>query len=444
MSKKILAGLFLTMFSISMASVLYASESEVLLKMLLKKGVITQSEYNEVMGELKGTDSIEKRVQAVEEKTGTLEKVTKEQQQWMHHEDKHIMHAEGPALKNGLSIAAGITMVGQGTSGNDDNPAPGEDVIDGNISADLEISAALGEHGDAFLAFKAGEGAGLEGDEIVSFWGVNAVAGPVSTVELTEAWYEHRFAEDMVSFTIGKLDLTNYYDGNEAANDETTQFLAGGFVNNIAIEFPDNSAAVNLTISPNELIGISVGAQSGDSDWEDITEDPFLIAEVDVRPRFGELQGNYRVYVWTNRTDHTELKDAAKDKESGSGYGISLDQQVTDFLSLFGRIGYQDKKVYEFDIAWSGGVALGGSVWGRDNDVLAIAYGEAILSDDNEDVLKAAGTNPGNEGHLEAYYSLMINEHVTVSPDIQVVTNASGDNDFQTVVIGAVRGQFTF
>jgi len=444
MIKKLMPCMLIAMFIISLASSSSASESEVLLKLLLKKGMITQTEYDEVVRELNDAESIDSRLDRAEKKTANLEIATEKQHQWAEHVDKHITHAEGPALVNGLSIAGGITMVGQGTSGNDENAATGEDVIDGNISVDLEISASLGEHGYAFIAFEAGEGTGLEGDEIASFWGVNADAGPGSTLELTEAWYEHKFANDTVSFTLGKLNLTNYFDGNEVANDETTQFLSGGFVNNIAIEFPGNSAAARLTITPNELIDISVGAQSGDSDWEDMFEGPFLIAEADVKLNFGELQGNYRAYIWTNRTNHTELKNTSNDKKHGSGFGVSIDQQVTDFLTIFGRIGYQDKKIYEFDIAWSGGLSLGGNLWGRDNDVLAIAYGEAILSDDNKDVLNTAGTNPGSEGHLEAYYSLVINEHVTISPDIQVVTNASGDDDFDTVLIGAVRGQITF
>lgn len=428
MIRNILMSMMLTLFVISTASFSYASEAGVILKMLLKKGMITQAEYDEVSGELGETEGIKKRVEAVEK-----------------HVDKHITHAEGPAVTDGLNIAAGITMVGQGTSGNDDNAAPGEDVIDASISADIEISKSLGEHGEGFIALEAGEGDGLEGDEIDSYLGVNADAtGSAASLSFTEAWYEHRFLNDMLTFTIGKLNMTNYFDGNEVANDETTQFLSGGFVNSIAIEFPANSSAARLTLSPIELLDITVGAQSGDSDWEDFAEKPFYMAEADIKPKFGELQGNYRIYVWTNTADHTEIADATSTKEDGSGYGISLDQQVTSFLTLFARWGHQSKKLYEIKSAWSGGLALGGSLWGRENDVVAAAYGQAILSDDKKDVLKAAGTNPGDEEHFEAYYNLLINEHVTISPDVQVVINAKGEDDFETVVIGALRGQFTF
>jgi carbohydrate-selective porin OprB len=425
MYKKIIIYLNLILFVISLESLSYASEAEVIMNMLLKKGIITQAEYDEVMKELSKTEPLKKRVEAVEK-----------------HVDKHITHAEGPAFADGLNIAGGITIVGQGTSGNDDNAAQGEDVIDGNISADLEISSKLGENGELFIALEAGDGTGFT-EELDTYWGFNADAGPDTTFDMTEAWYEHQFAGGMYTFTIGELDLTNYFDGNEVANDETTQFLADGFINDITVEFPAGPG-VRLTISPVEILDISLGAQS--DGWEDMDKKNFLIAEADIKPKIGGRQGNYRFYLWTNRGDHTDANDSTKTKENGSGFGISVDQQVLDFLTLFARLGIRDDDLteYEFDTAWSGGLALSGSLWGRDNDLLGVAYGQAILSDNQENALRAGGTNPGNEGHFETYYSLVINEHVTVSPDIQAVTNAKGDDDFETVVIGAVRGQFTF
>ncbi len=417
----------------------YASEAEILLKMLLKKGIVTQAEYDEVMEDLKSADSIESRVEAIENKT---DQVSRDHGDLITHIDKHITHAEGPAVIGGINVAAGITIVGQGTSGNDENTPPGDDAVDGNISADIELSGKLGEQGEAFMALETGDGTGLA-EELDAFWGFNADAGPSATVEITEAWYEHQFSEGLVTLTIGKLNLTNYFDVNEVANDETTQFLSDGFVNNITVEFVDGPA-LRLTASPSELIDISIAAQS--DGWDDLDEKNFLIAGANIKPKFGELQGNYRLYVWTNGSDHTDVNDATKTGERGTGYGISADQQILENLMLFARLGIRDDDLteYAFDTAWSGGLALTGSAWGRDNDVLGLAYGESILANHKEDALRAAGTTPGNEGHFEVYYSLALNEYVVISPDIQIITNAKGDNDYKTVVAGALRGQFTF
>ncbi len=68
----------------------------------------------------------------------------------------------------------------------------------------------------------------------------------------------------------------------------------------------------------------------------------------------------------------------------------------------------------------------------------------ANLSENYEDILDAAGIDAADEGHFEAYYSFAINENVVVSPDIQVVYNALGDDDYETVWIWGLRGQITF
>lgn len=425
-----------------MTSVSYGGEAEVIMKLLLQKGIITKAEYNEVMGELKGIVDIEEKVKQNEVKIDALAKQQHDQQEKITHVDKHIAHMEDVATRTvaGLNIAGGVTVVAQGSSGNDDNNAADGDVTDGSYSADLEISAPIADKGEAFLHVEAGEGTGLEGDEITSFWGVNGDAGDSSArLEVTEAWYEHRFMDDKLAFTVGKLDLSNYFDGNEVANNETVQFLSGGFVNNIAIEFPGNSGGTRLTLSPNELLDCSIAWQSGDGDWEDILDNSFYMAEVDVKPTFGELQGNYRFYGWTNQTDHTKISTSAGD-DAGWGVGVSLDQQLTEAVTFFARLGYQDEDLYNFDIAWSAGFSVAGSLWDRENDAFGIAYGMALLSDDFENTLP----NPEDEDHFEAYYSFYVNEHLAITPDIQVMNNASGDGDFDTVWLGAVRGQLTF
>ncbi len=294
-------------------------------------------------------------------------------------------------------------------------------------------------------ASEYGRGDGLEGDEIASFWGVNADAtGDSSSLSVTEAWYEHMYMNDMVAFTIGKLDLSNYFDGNEVANDETTQFLSGGFVNDITIDFPDNSAGLRVTVSPMEMLDVSLGIQS--EEWEDLDEENFIIAEADVKLKFGELQGNYRFYIWHNRNELTDASDAGNTNEEGTGFGTSIDQQVVDFLTLFARLGFRNDDIveYQYDAAWSLGGAVSGSLWGRDDDVAGAAFGQAILASSYKDTLDDAGTDSGNESHYEMYYNLVLNDHVTISPDIQIVMNAEGDDDYQTVWIGAIRGQFTF
>jgi hypothetical protein len=335
----------------------------------------------------------------------------------------------------GLSIGAGITMVGQGTAGADG--AIGEDPIDGSISADIEIDSQLCEGSEAFLLIEAGAGGGIT-DELFCFWGVNDDAGDTgSFLELTEAWYEQRLFGERLAITVGKLDLSNYFDTSEYASDETAQFLSSGFVGNIAIDFPDNGPGIRLSASPSDYVSLGIGVQEGDADWEDITEHPFAIAEVDLHIVPG---GHYSMYGWLNGTDHVEFMDPASVDKSGWGAGLSMDQAILDWLGVFGRVGYRDGSVYEFDLAWSVGLGVSGGPWGRESDTFGVGWGMAHLSSD----YKASGlapVNTGDEGHLEAYYRIYVNEHLELTPNIQLITNALGDRDFGEAVAIALRAQ---
>ncbi|UCE71428.1 MAG: hypothetical protein JSU99_09070, partial [Nitrospiraceae bacterium] len=95
MVKKILLGLVLGFVIVALTSITYASEGEVVLKVLLKKGIITQAEYNDVMKELKGESSIDRRVEEVEKESSQLaeeqENIAEEHKAFAEHTDKHIV-----------------------------------------------------------------------------------------------------------------------------------------------------------------------------------------------------------------------------------------------------------------------------------------------------------------------------------------------------------------
>ncbi|RMD56099.1 MAG: hypothetical protein D6828_04180, partial [Nitrospirae bacterium] len=235
MCKKYLCVLFSLMLIFSFFNKVYASsESEILLKLLLKKGYITQEEYEEVLSELRGKKSVEKRVEEIEKRAEEMEKEHEEliQQYGTLSERYETMLKK---VIHNISIHGGITMITQGSMNNDDNLPVRDDATDATYSIDLELYAPLSEHSEAFMLIEAGDGEGLN-DEIPAFHGINddAFGEGENDLEITEAWYNHRWLDDHLIFTVGKIDLTNYFDANEVANDEHFQFISSGFVNNIA------------------------------------------------------------------------------------------------------------------------------------------------------------------------------------------------------------------
>ncbi len=361
------------------------------------------------------------------------------------------------ALK-GIEIEFSASGVVQGSVDNHKNRGipsdrDREDRVDGFLSADLAISKKIGDHGLAMVILSGAYGDGLD-PRVPSWWGINGDAEGEQRVYLKQLWYEHELFEEQLIFTLGKVDLTWYFDTNEAANCEVSQFLSPGFINSVAVEFPDdNGSGVRITVAPLDLVDISFGWGEGDADWNELGHRSFFIGEVGLHPQLTRLGGNYRLYGWFRRHHRDEgfvrwddQRKGISNSRNGWGLGFSLDQAVTPQITLFARLGYQDEKVYEFAWAWSLGAEVRGGYWCRETDALGIAYGMAMISDDYKAFQRFSGEPwfRKNESHLELYYRFQLNDHISISPDIQVLWNAQGDARFDPVTIIGVRGTLEF
>ncbi|MFA5315256.1 MAG: carbohydrate porin, partial [Candidatus Omnitrophota bacterium] len=156
------------------------------------------------------------------------------------------LHRQEPSaieIGRGLEIGAGATVIVQGTN-NANADGTKEDRADASYSADITLAKEFESiDGRAFVHLEAGPGDGLE-DNLTLYSNVNRDADNDNEVHLTEVWYEQGACHNRLALTFGKLDPTVYFDTNEAANDETTQFLGRIFRNNPTVEFPDNTLGV--------------------------------------------------------------------------------------------------------------------------------------------------------------------------------------------------------
>ena len=409
---------------------------------------------------LKRMGAMEARIKKLEAQLAQQENKTVEVEKIAHGAKRELSEfieykpGEGVEIKPaGLTIGAGATFVLQGTSNanGDDLAKNGEDVTDVSYSMDLEFEKTFGDYGLAFLHLESGDGAGVE-DELKVFSNVNRDADDSdNSVSVTEVFYEHYFKAVPLTLTFGKIDPTGYLDTNEYANDECTQFLGRVFRNSPVVEFPDdNAAGIRVAIEPVDFLGVELAVMDANADWEDAFDNMFFAGQLNFKPNLLERSGNYRVYGWLNDKDHIKWDDASKAKEESYGFGLSFDQEITDVLGVFARYGWQNPEVYadgsDFSLeqSWSAGIQLAGSLWGRADDIFAVAFGQVIPSDDYK---KANDLKARTEEHLEAYYNVKVNDHLSVSPDVQVIwVPYGGDaiNGDKTIFVGGVRAQVDF
>lgn len=132
-------------------------------------------------------------------------------------------------------------------------------------------------------------------------------------------------------------------------------------------------------------------------------------------------------------------KDSAK-----VGYGISLEQRVTNDLGLFLRGSSANDRIEEYafteiDNDISGGASLVGTRWGRPDDTVGVAYSSAGLNRDHRAYLAAGGlggflgdeqlAHYAREKVCEIYYNYRLMKGVQLTADFQEITNPGYNAD---------------
>jgi len=336
-------------------------------------------------------------------------------------------------------IAGGVTGVFQGSSG---AAAAGiNGVFKSSMSFDAEFKLRTSKSGKAYLLFESGAREGIDA-HIPSFSGFNDDADDNFNLRPSEAWYEHAFG-GKTRLRGGKIDITTDFDTNAVANDETEQFLSSGFVNNLAVEFPDdNSFGAMLWVSPIDLLDVGFGFADAAADWNNVFRNPFFILEFGLKPKFAGRQGNYRFYGWHNGKDHERLNSSDDSYAANYGLGFSADQEVADGVTLFARYGRQRGTVSEIAHAWDAGLDISGKFIRREKDSLGLAYGQAVIGKALKSLAPETGVDLGNEHRLEIYYRIKANRYLDISPNMQWVKNPAGERGINNIWAFGVRARF--
>ncbi len=331
-------------------------------------------------------------------------------------------------LLNALRSAPGIlNFKGDATTSIQWKSGPGQ-YSSAVASFDIFAFAQLGDNIKFFANIEAIGGNGPN-NRINSYSVLNGDAGSTQSssgldlMHLLEAWAEFGFFDEWFNLTIGKLDLTNYYDINSAANDETLQFISGPFINSPAFPVPSNSAGVRVNANLANLIFFQFACASEDNSGDDIFSQLFKIVGTKLNVQISEnFLGEYHIYGYKSGLT-----------ENATGYGISL-SNTFGLLRLFGRWNQNNRnyaKIFQFKNFWSIGFDLDTKFIGE-NTLIGLAGGE----------IETYSKSLKKEFISEFYFRYQLNEWIYLSPHLQLVKNPSG-NEGEILMIGA-RTHFNF
>lgn len=409
-------------------------------------------------------EDLKKEVEDLKRKVEKMEKGKEEVQDGVGHK-LHSVHS-----LYGAKISGSFTGIVQGSLNNEGRF--GGNRSEGAMSSDLFLEVPVHEKGSFLLRLDIEQGAGLASLPPVFANPNGNTTGPNNDIEtfqnsqslnINEARHEHTLFNDTLQAVFGQIDLTSWFDENNLANKETFQYIAQHFNNNIAIDWGGSvnffGPGVILVAYPTESLHLNLGWFEGDGNYEKIFRQPFLIGQATFKTRFAGLEGNYRFYGWGRFTPHCKSAsdtavfsncdlietpaDRVRIKSGNSGFGMSLDQTVSESVGVWARFGYQDPDVSQFDKAMSGGVVFS-RLLGRP-DTLGLAYGAVFPADD----YKTATGRSDVEHYAEVYYKYVpfgdgVTSGLHITPDLQVVANPGGDGTVDPVLIWGLRTQVNF
>ena len=383
----------------------------------------------------------------------------------------------------GISAGMGLTLMAQGLT---DTPIDNGKNAELNYRGDATVSLPAGSLGTAegfiFTHFRMGQGLGLEnpGGAFASF---NATSfqrpgseASDSTVLLAQAWYQLNvplplggnpdLSRRHIEFNFGKMDPFVFFDQNAIADDETRGFVNQAFVHNPLLDVGGDIGVDEFGFTPGmrlafvndfykpQQYGVSLGVfgSGPGASFSDSLKKPFLVLQAETEQRlFGGLTGNYRFYAWYNG----RATDFDGRVTAHGGLGVSFNQQVADYTTLFLRAGWQTQGQVAFDRALTLGGEWGGSYWNRGADALGIALGwlatsadfrrnSATLDVDGDGMADFGYAARGSEQIAEIYYRYRFNDQFELSPNLQHVRNPGGNGSAPGLTAIGLRVQLTY
>lgn len=281
-----------------------------------------------------------------------------------------------------------------------------------------------------------------------------------------------------LKFCIGKYALSDFFDGNSFAGSPRTQFMNWCLMSNGAWDFAANLRGYTYgftTILQWDKMTYKLGiatepkVANGPDLNMDISKARGINLEADRQITLNKREGNIRLLVYNNNANMGIYTDALhtydpsgkpnitlteKYGRTKTGIGLNADQQLTDVLGVFARLGWNDGKsetwaFTEVDRTATLGLSIKGDKWKRGDDNIGFAVVVNGLSKPHRDYLAAGGLgfqlgdgrlNYANESAAELYYSFKPTYlGIWLTGDYQFILNPGYNADRGPVNVFSLR-----
>ena len=291
-------------------------------------------------------------------------------------------------------------------------------------SADLFFTAGIAQY-TVFFADIVGLSGSPPDTEIPTLSLLNGYTARLvaqNQLNLREAWLRTELFGQRLALTAGRLDLTNYFDQNALANDESTQFLSDALVNNQMLGLSSNGTGVAAEYDTKRGFRLKFGFQQSNDEASNLSDSIYTLSEAGYTfTPFTLPEGTYRVWF---RTDNTT-------DEITHGAGFSIDQKISPALGIFARYGTSALTVGR-DNFYSVGVGISNGLVFNPQDTWGVGYAQMDLESGEAEKL------------VEGYYNFMLTEKLRLSLHLTgVLDHPDTDSEF-AYVLPSIRFQAAF
>jgi high affinity Mn2+ porin len=357
----------------------------------------------------------------------------------------------------------------------------GEAFVNAELLAGGGISSVLGlagpPNGETYRVDSPELKASLARIFLRQTWSGNGAAEPVENAQNQIAGRQSR---RRLVLTAGKFSGTDIFDANTWSHDPRTQFNNWSLWANAAWDYPADTRGYTWGLALEAYrdewcarLGVFMEPAFANGPYfdHDVAEAHGSVLEVQRDTSISERKGAVRVLAFFNKArmgsyrEAVALAPAAPDvtatREAGRtkfGFGLNLEQALTDDAGIFLRLGWNDGKTEawaftEVERTVSLGASWGGAAWGRPSDRAGAGFAWNGIGGDHRAYTAAGGygfmlgdgkLNYSAERVLDLYYSFAPIEAVRVSAELQRFWNLAFNRDRGPVTVVGARLHLEF
>ncbi|BCX67686.1 carbohydrate porin [Pseudomonas izuensis] len=372
-----------------------------------------------------------------------------------------------------------VNELAYNTQGGDEHKGTYSDQL--MIDTNFDLQKLVGWQGASFrMTFTNRNGENLTAEARTNtLLAAQEIYGYGSVTRLVQFYYQQALLDDRLVVKLGRLPMSgDVFPFSCKFQNLTFCGTVPGYITPNWFTWPVSqwgaAAAARLTdeVSVNTALyqvnprftensqGLNFGSPSGTTGY-------LAVGELTWTPTVNGLPGSYRVGIWRNTGDFSDVYEDVNGRPIGltgnapvqhdeaSGYYALVEQRVYQDpgnsargINLFANFIQSDRDVSNVERVWHVGTFISGPFAARPQDEIGLAIGRLEVNGKSAKRVRQQNgyTQPAGDTEypMELYYGVSVTPALTLRPNLQYVVNPGGMSGDKSVVVFGLKTEVSF